>query len=50
MLKIRMQTRTAPPAEGPKSFDGLLSAVAAVVFTVSMTVCDAVPLMVTEAG
>lgn len=46
----RTHATTALPAEGQNSFNGLLRAVAAVVFTVSVTVCDAVPLIVTEAG
>jgi hypothetical protein len=45
-----MQAATAPPAEGQNRGDGLLSAVAAVVLTISVAVCDAVPLMVTDAG
>jgi hypothetical protein len=40
--------RAAPPADGQNSFSGLLRAVvAAVVVTVSTSVCAVVPLMVT---
>ena len=47
---IKMQARTAPPVEGQNRFNGLFSATAAVVLTVSVTVCAVMPLMVTEGG
>ena len=50
MPKKNTIARTAPPADGQKSFIGLLRAVvAAVVPIVSTSVCAVVPLIVTDA-
>jgi hypothetical protein len=50
MPKNRMQASTEPPVDGQKICNCWFIAVAAVVVTVSKTVCGVVPLMVTEAG
>ena len=48
--KSRTQARATPPVAGPNKFNGRLKAIDAVVFTVNVAICAAVPLIVTAAG
>jgi len=49
-LNKKTSARVAPPADGQKSLNGWLRAVARVVETVNVAVCGVVPLIVTEDG
>ena len=50
ILSKKASARVAPPADGQKSLNGWLRAVASVVETVNVAVCAVVPFIVTEDG